>query len=204
MIAFVIVAQLGTAQAAVINVLFTLTTVPLQMAVGLGTAAAILVGQSLAKSDVREARRWGWRISCAAFCLTAPLALFAILEPRPLLGMFLHNPATLALALAPARLAGIGVMLGALANVIAFALRGAGATKTASVIPFFSQAVILLPLMWFVGIKLGRGVTGVVEVQVALAALELLALIWVWSRSWWARVRLGQIAPATQTETAIP
>jgi putative MATE family efflux protein len=201
MIAFAIVAQLGTAQAAIINVLVTLNTVPLQSAVGLGTAAAILVGQSLGRGDVREARRWGWRASWVALCVALPPALIAILVPRHLLALFLRDPATLALALTPARLAGVGVVLGALANVITFAMRGAGATKTASIVPFCSQALILLPLMWFVGIKLGRGIVGVVEVQVALAALEVIAMMFIWSRSWWARVRLGEIAPNPEPAT---
>jgi MATE family multidrug resistance protein len=86
MVAYAIVAQLGDAGAAVINVLLNLTLVTINCANGLGVAAATLVGQSLGRGDAGEARAWGWRTAGWGAVLTGPLGLAAAIAPEPLLG----------------------------------------------------------------------------------------------------------------------
>jgi len=187
-IIFFIVAQLGVAQAAVINVLVSLTLVPIQTMTGFGVAAATLVGQSLGRGEVDAARRWGWRSAGVGALVTAPMGLIAVLAPGPLLGLFLHDPATLALAILPARIAGLAVGLDAAGRILGFAFRGAGATKIAAGVPFASQWLIQVPLMWWIALRLGMGVTGVVLVQggVVFADAALFAALWsggLWTRA---------------------
>jgi putative MATE family efflux protein len=195
-VAFAIVAQLGVAQAAIINVLLSLTVAPIQMAAGFGVAVATLVGQALGRGDADGARRWGWRTAAVGALLTAPLGLLGVVAPEWLLSGFLHDPATLALAVLPTRIAGVTVALDSAGRILSFAFRGAGATKIAAAAPFVSQWLIQLPLMWWVGLQLRHGVTGVVLVQLGFILLEAAFFAWIWSGSVWTRGALGGRAPA--------
>ena len=190
MIAFVIIARLGVASAAVANVLVSLMTLPIQCVTGLGFAAATLVGQALGRGEPDEARRWGWRTAAVGACLTGPLGLWVFLAPQAVLGLFLNDPATLALAVWPARVLGLGVGLDAIGRILCFALRGAGATKWAAGVPFASQWLLQLPLMWVVGVNLGLGVLGVTLVQTGLAGIDTVLLAWVWASGGWTRPRV--------------
>ncbi|HZZ87675.1 MAG TPA: MATE family efflux transporter [Caulobacteraceae bacterium] len=185
MLAYAIVAQLGAGGAAVINVLLSLTMLTVQTAIGLGVAAATLVGQSLGRGDADEARGWGWRAMRIGVLLTGPFGLVAAVAPEPLLRLFLHDAPTLALAILPARLVGLGVAADTIVWVLCFALRGAGATKTASAAPFVRLWLIQLPLMWWIGLGLRQGVLGVVAVQTALTVAEAAVLAAIWASRFW-------------------
>lgn len=198
MAAFVIVSRLGVAAVAVVNVLITLTTVPAQMAVGLGVAAATLVGQSLGRGDTGGARAWGWRAALAGAAVAAPLGLAAMAAPEALLGPFLRDPATLALAVWPARLVGAGVVTDAVGRILSFALRGAGATRTSAAIPFAGQWIVQLPLTWWAALGLGFGLVGLAAVQAGVAAAEALVTALVWSgASWTSRSSTSRTAART-------
>lgn len=203
MLAFAIVSQLGVAQAAVLNVLASLTLVPIQMATGLGVAAGALVGQALGRGDPQDARRWGWQVSIGGALVMLPLGLLAALAPRAVLGFFLTEPATLELAVWPVQVLGLGVAIDAVGRILGFALRGAGATKSATIIPFVVQWLAQLPLMWWVGVKLGYGLNGVVAVQFSLALVEAVALALIWRGGGWTRVRIASL-PAGDLPPARP
>ena len=202
MFAFVIVAQLGTAPAAIISVLISLMAFPTQSATGLGVAAATLVGQALGRGGADEARRWGWRTSAAGVVLLAPLGLIALVAPAHLLGSFLRDPHTLLQAVWPARILGLSLSLFTIQIVLGFAFRGAGATKIAAGIPFGSQWLIQLPLMWWVGVHLHQGVVGLVLVQVGVAVVDAVLLALLWLGRGWTRVRIGGGPPAVSAPLA--
>ena len=208
MAVFAVVAQLGAAPAAIISVLLTLTAVPTQSATGFGVAAATLVGQALGRGDPREARRWGWRTTVFTVALTAPMGLALALAPEALLGLFLRDPATLAMAITPARVVGLGVAINAAAIVLGFAFRGAGATKIAAVVPFVSLWLVQLPLMAWIGIALRQGLFGIVCVQAGVVGADVLALSLIWAGGLWTRVRIdapaaGRALPSSLRRIAI-
>jgi MATE family multidrug resistance protein len=188
-VVFFIVAQLGVAQAAAINVLVSLSLVPIQTMTGFGVAAATLVGQSLGRGEVEAARRWGWRSAGVGVLVTAPMGLIALVAPAPLLGLFLHDPATLAMAMPPARLAGLAIGLDAAGRILGFAFRGAGATKIAAGVPFVSQWLIQAPLMGWIALRLGMGVIGVVGVQTGVVLADAALFGVLWSGGLWTRGR---------------
>jgi putative MATE family efflux protein len=185
-IAFAIVASFGAASAAAANVLLNLTLLPIQISTGFGVAAATLVGQALGRSQRAEARGWGWRAGGMAVVATGPLGLAAAFFTRPLLGLFLHDPTTIALALWPARVLGLSLVADTLGGVLSFAFRGAGATKVASGVGFAGLWLVQLPLMWWVGSHLGHGLLGVVAVQAAVAITQAALLALIWRTGFWA------------------
>lgn len=182
---YLIIARLGVAVVAAGNVLVTLATVPAQLALGLGAAAATLVGQTLGRGDPDEARRWGWRTARLSLLLSAPFALLAIAAPRPVLGLFLHDPATLAMAVWPLRITGFSIIAQAAVQVLSFALRGAGATRIGAGIPFVAQWLFTLPLSGWVAVGLGFGLVGLASVQTSVTLVEAAVTALVWAGARW-------------------
>ncbi|HEV2650153.1 MAG TPA: MATE family efflux transporter [Rhizomicrobium sp.] len=191
-IAFAVVAQLGTSSIAILNVLTTLTLVPVQSATGLGTAAGALAGQALGRGDAADAKRWGWQIAMGGALLMMPLGLIAVVAPRELLSFFLKDPRSVTLAVLPVQMLGAGVGIDAFGRILGFALRGVGATRAAAGIAFMTQWLALLPLMWVAGIRLGFGLNGIVAVQVALTIVEAALFAWIWHRGRWTSIRIGR------------
>ncbi|HLZ77037.1 MATE family efflux transporter [Phenylobacterium sp.] len=196
--AFAIVARLGVAEVAVINVLNNLMLAPIQLAVGLGVAAATLVGQSLGRGERPEARRWGWRAATAGAVLATPLGLIVLAAPETVLPLFISDPAVVAMAVWPARLLAAVVSLDIFARVLGFALRGAGATKAATFVPFITQGALLLPMLWIVAIVLGRGLPGFVAVEAAMLAIEALVYIVIWRSPLWVNVPIAGVGLAVE------
>lgn len=182
---YLIIARLGVSVVAAGNVLVTLASVPAQLALGLGVAAATLVGQTLGRGDPDEARRWGWRAARLSLIASLPFALAALLATRPLLGIFLHDPSTLAIAVWPLRITGVSIVAQAAIQVLSFALRGAGATRIGAGIPFLGQWLFTLPLSWWVAVPLGFGLVGLASVQAGVTTVELAVTTLVWAGARW-------------------
>ena len=108
---------------------------------------------------------------------------------RPLLGLFLHDPATLALALWPARLVALGVLGDNLARAICFALRGAGATRIGAAVPFAAQWLATLPLGWWLAIGAGMGLLGFTVAQAAVSVVEAAVTALFWAGGRWTHHR---------------
>jgi Na+-driven multidrug efflux pump len=187
---YLIVARLGVAVVAATNVLVTLGGVPSLLAVGVGIAAATLVGQSLGRGDMAEARRWGWRASGLGVALGAPFALAFLVWPRWVLGLFLHDPATLAIAVWPLRIFAACLAAEMALRVLSFALRGAGATLLGAGIPFAVLWLVQLPLSWLVAVPLGFGLLGLACVQSGMTVIEAVVTALVWAGALWAGRRI--------------
>jgi len=205
---FAVIAQLGAAPAAIANVLLTLTNVPTQTGTGLGAAAATLVGQALGRGDARDARTWGWRTTGVVVAITAPMGLVLALAPHALLSLFLRDPATLAMAILPARIVGFGVAINTAAIALGYSFRGAGATKIAAVVPFASLWFVQLPLMIWIGIGLHQGLVGMIAVLTGVTTVDAMVLAALWAGSAWTRVWIATAArpvalPATLRRIAI-
>ena len=186
LISFVIVARLGTASAAAANVLVTLAQLPIQVSMALGVTTGVLAGQALGQGRSGAARGWGWRVSGWCAVVLGAIGLVVAFDPAPLLSLFLHTPTTLALADWPARMIGATIGLDALGRVLGFALRGAGATKMASGVPFLSQWVVQIPLMG-VAVAMGYGLTGVAAVQAGITVIDAAVLAWFWNGERWTK-----------------
>lgn len=188
-IAYAIVARVGVAATAIINVLITITNLPVQLSVAAGVGAATLVGQSLGAGDVSAARHWGWRASLMASLVIAPLGLLGVVAPQTLLAPFLHDHDVIAAALLPARLAGVTVLATPVGLVLGFAIRGAGATRIAALIPFVSQWAVTLPASFVCALALGWGLIGLVGVQLAVSIADAVVTMLIWKGRTWAAPR---------------
>jgi hypothetical protein len=134
---------------------------------------------------------WGWQIATSGALLMMPLGMLAVFAPHTLLGFFLQDPHSVALAVLPVQMLGAGVSIDAFGRILGFALRGVGATRAAAGIAFIVQWLALLPLMWLAGVRLGFGLTGIVAVQVALTIVEAILFTSIWYRGRWTSIRIA-------------
>jgi len=185
-----IIGRIGTAEVAAANVLINLTLFALLPGLGLGLAANSLVGQALGRGAADDARRWGWDVVRVGVGLMALLGLPMWVTPRLLLALFLHNPATLELAVSPLRLVGLGIALDGVGMVLLQALLGAGASRTVLVIATALQWLFFLPAAYLIGPVGGAGLLGIWGVQAIYRAAQAALFAWVWQKGRWQAIRV--------------
>jgi putative MATE family efflux protein len=187
---FAIIARVGTAELAASNVLLNLLLVALLPSIGFGLASASLVGQALGRRDTDDARRWAWDVTRVATLIIGALSLVAFVFPDALLGLFLHDPDTLALARWPLRLIALGMPIDTVGLVLMHSLQGAGDTRTVLFVSVGLQWLLLLPAVYVVGPMLGYGLLGIWATQLAYRALQAGVFAALWRRDAWARVQV--------------
>jgi putative MATE family efflux protein len=190
----IIVSRLGPRALATGNVLNSVLLVPILAATGIGVASATLAGGALGRREADDARAWGWQAGWVAAAVVAPFSLVVLAAPRAVLGVFLHDPAAIALGVTPLRILALSMTVDAFGRVVGMTLRGVGATRTAAGVAFLIQWAVQLPLVWWVGLRLGIGLTGICASQllISLATLVIYGTIWR-GRSWdWTR-RAGAV-----------
>jgi putative MATE family efflux protein len=182
---FWIIGKVGTLELAASNVLIQLLLVAILPGVGFGLAAASLVGQALGRGDPDDAVQWGWDVSKMAMAIVGAISLLGVIAPDLILGIFLHDPETLALARFPLRLVGASMFIDTLGTVLLNALMGAGASRTVMGVSISLQWGLFLPAAYLLGPVLGFGLTAVWIAQVGYRSLQALVFALVWrGRSW--------------------
>ena len=166
-----LVGRVGTSELAASKVILDLMLVAILPGLGFGLAAASLVGQALGRGDPDDAERWVWEVARLAMVVVGGIALPAAIAPSLVLGVFLHEPDTLAMAIVPMRLVAISLVLDAAGLVATNALVGAGATKRVMTISILTQWLLLLPAVWLL-VTLDFGLTTIWIAQVSYRLVQ--------------------------------
>ncbi|MCH6564221.1 MAG: hypothetical protein IH800_17580, partial [Myxococcales bacterium] len=157
---------------------------------GFGLAASSLVGQALGGGERADAARWGWEVSRLALVFVALLELPVALFPELFLGIFIHDPETLALASLPMRLVALTLWWDALGTVLLNAHQGAGHNRRAMAISVSMQWGIFLPLAYLLGPVLGFGLLQIWLANISYRCVQALIFLWSWRQGHWAEVRV--------------
>ena len=185
-----IIGRIGTAELAAANVLVNLMTVVILPGMGLAMAAATLVGQALGAGDAAEARRWtrdALRIGLVGLgLLGAPM----LLAPDLILGLFLHNPDTVALARWPMRIAGLAVVLEGVKRVYMQVLMSAGEARRVMRVSVLTQWFLFTPAAYLIGPVAGLGLLGIWIAQEVYRLTQLGVFRHQWRQGRWAHIRL--------------
>jgi multidrug resistance protein, MATE family len=189
-VTFWIIGQVGTREMAAATVILNLTLVALLPGLALGLAAATLVGQALGRGNPADASRWGWDVARVGMLGLFVLGLPGALWPELLLGVFIHDPETMAVARFPMRLVGLGMAVEGLGMVMMHSLLGAGDTKRVMKIAVLAQWAAFLPLAYLAGPVLGFGLTFIWCMQVGYRAAMAGTFTWFWVRGDWARIKV--------------
>lgn len=187
---FAIIAYVGTTEVAAASVLINVTLVGILPGLGMGLAAASLVGQALGSEDPEDARRWGWDVSRVAVAVMALIGLPMLLVPDLCLSPFLHEPATLDVARLPLRIVGATIAIDGIGMVLLQALLGAGAARQVAVVSIGLQWGLFLPAAAIVGPVLGGGLLAIWIAQAIQRALQAAVFAWIWQRGSWAKIKL--------------
>lgn len=188
---FWIIGKIGTAEVAAANVLINVMLVALLPGLGLGLAAATLVGQALGRGDADDAARWGFDVVKLAVVGLVVLGTPMVLVPGPLLSaIYTLEPETLELALWPLRLVGLSMIFEAVGTVMQYSLLGAGDTRRVMTVAIASQWLVYLPLVYLVGPVLGYGLTAIWLLQVVYRAMQAGIFTWFWMRRGWVHINL--------------
>jgi multidrug resistance protein, MATE family len=180
----------NTAEVAAANAVINVTLVALLPGMGLGIAAASLVGQALGRKDVADARQWAWDVIKVAVVVMGVLGLPMLIAPDAILGVFLHEESTLAVARAPLRLVGAAIGIDAVGLVLMHALLGAGASRLTMVVSIATQWGVFLPIAYLLGPVWGYGLFAIWIAQVTYRGLVALAFFVIWLRGRWADIEV--------------
>lgn len=185
-----IIGQIGTAELAAANVLINVMLVAILPGMGLGLAAATLVGQALGRRNQHDARRWGWDVTRVGIVLLAALGLPMWLTPDWILWGFIHDPGTLELARLPMRLVGLTMAIEAIGLILMHALLGAGDAKRVMLVSIGMQWLLFLPLAYLIGPVLGFGLLAIWLLQSGYRLLQSLILAMMWRKGQWASIEV--------------
>ena len=185
-----IIGRVGTAELAAANVLINIMLVAILPGMGLGIAAATLVGQALGRGDREDAARWGWDVVKLGVVGMAVLGAPMWAAPDWLLSAFIHDPATLELARLPMRLVGATIAVEAVGLILMHALLGAGDSRRVMKVAIALQWALFLPLAYLVGPALGLGLLAIWVLQGGYRTLQALAFWLMWRRRGWADMDL--------------
>jgi putative MATE family efflux protein len=186
----IIIGQIGTRELAAVNVLMTLGLVIILPAIGFGLATATLVGNALGRENPQDAMLWGWNAAVFVAVLGVVLGAVVMLVGRPLLEVFLTDPATVNLAL-PALMISAGIIgVDAAGMVLLNALLGAGDTARVMRISIIAQWGIFLPLAALIGPVMGGGLLAVWVLQAVYRCGQAGWLAMTWKQGRWIDIKL--------------
>jgi putative MATE family efflux protein len=185
-----IIGHSGTRELAVSNVIINLILVAILPGMGFGLAAASLVGQALGRKNPKDAMRWGWEVALFGSIIVSALAVPVAVFPEFFLGIFVHDPATIAVGALALRIAAAGMFFDVFGMVIMNAHFGAGAASRVTVISVVMQWVIFLPAAYFIGVVWGLGLTAVWIGQFVYRTLQTVLFIASWKQGTWANSKV--------------
>ena len=157
------VGWLGTLALAVQAVVFQFLALTFMIAFGLASATQVRVGNAWGRSDPRGMAMAGWTGLGLAAGLMGLAAIAYVLFPMQALRLFTDEPALLAAA-APVMLwMTLALVFDGSQTVMSHACRGRGDTWVPTALHLFSYWVVMVPLGWWLAIRMEGGVTGIYQ-----------------------------------------
>ena len=183
-----IIAQLGTDELAAAGIIIHFALVCYLPAMAFGLVATSLVGQSLGRKDITEARQWASDIAKLSVLILGIASLPLILIPKQLLSVFILEQETVSVAVTAVRILGVSIFIEAQALTMMHSLLGAGDSKRVMLISILMQWGIYIPLGWLLGLILNQGLNGVwtanLITQISMAGIYT----YLWKRGNWKEI----------------
>ncbi len=149
---------------------------------GVGSAAAVRVGQALGRGDSKAAGRSGWTALLLGAGFMSCAALAFLLVPQDIARIFTPDAAVVKAGASLLVVAAFFQLFDGLQVVATGALRGAGDTRTPMICHLLGYWFLGLPLGYFLCFRRGWGAAGLwIGLCVALILIGLVLLL-VWRR----------------------
>ena len=155
-----ILARMGEVELAAHQMVIRIVSVSFLPGYGLSEAACILVGQYVGAGRASAARA-AFRSSLTISCITmGTCGLFFLIAPEVLLRPFRPEPELMELGCRLMRIAAIFQIFDAVAMTATGGLNGAGDTRFTMVSSVISGWIVLVPVAWLLGVRMGLGAEG--------------------------------------------
>ncbi len=169
---------LGTLPAAAYLVGLNFSALVYMLAIGLGTATAVRVGQAVGRRDAAAVPLAGWTgvgLGLAVMAAIAPL----LLAFRPAIAAFYTaDAAVIALAVPALGLVAVLLFADASQGILIGALRGAGDVRVPLAIQLVAYLGVAIPLGYGLGFTAGLGIQGLILGLFAGLGVAALLLAW--------------------------
>ncbi|MGB9032672.1 MAG: MATE family efflux transporter [Acidobacteriaceae bacterium] len=146
---------------------------------GLSNAAATLVGQNLGARHPERAEQAVWRTGVYNMLFLGVLGVIFFVYATPVVGLFVDDPAVVAIGARALRTFACGNLAYAWVMVLLQAFNGAGDTVTPTFVNFFGFWVLEIPLAWWLATRVHLRAEGaflsvvIAEGSIAVASLIL-------------------------------
>ncbi len=186
---FALVARIGTVELAATNVIRSIYHLAILVGVGLGVAAASLIGQNLGAGRPEHAERMGWETM--KLCIYAMLVIGALylLLPGPIFRIYTRDATVIAVGRLPLMLLGLVQAFAGIALVLSHALQGAGNTRYVMVVEFFS-ILLYLPTVYGLGLRTPLGLVGAWAGEYVYWIVLAAAMLWKFRKGSWKSIAL--------------
>jgi MATE family multidrug resistance protein len=166
----VMVAHLGTTALAAFNVVIQLNSIAFMPAFGLGSAGAILVGESIGRRDFGAARRYVRLTLSVAAAWMVSVGVMYLLFPERLMHVFSHPGSRLveflSLGAIMLNFSAFWQLFDAVGITLSESLRAAGDTTWCMIVRIVLAWFVFIPGAWLFVIQRGGGVSAVMGMMV--------------------------------------
>ena len=181
---FTLIARIGTVELAAANVIRSIYSLSIMIAIGLGVAAAALLGQNLGASRPERAERMVWTsVRLAVYGMIVVGALFMIV-PEAVFRIYTSEAAVLAAGRLPLMLLGLVQPFAGIALVLSHALQGAGNTRYVMGVEFVC-ILLYLPTVYLLGLHTSLGLLGAWTGEYVYWLVLAVAMFWKFRRGTW-------------------
>jgi putative MATE family efflux protein len=157
---------------------------------GLSNAAATLVGQYLGAGHPQRAEQAVWRTGLYNMLFLGVLGVIFFVYATPVVGLFVDDPAVVAIGARALRTFACGNIAYAWVMVTLQAFNGAGDTVTPTVVNFFGFWVLEIPLAWWLATRVHLRAEGAfLSVVIAECSIAVASLI-LFKQGRWKRQRI--------------
>ena len=187
---FSIVSRIGTLELAASNVIRSVLGLSIMPAIGIGVAAATLIGQNLGAARPDEAEAYGWEAAKLASYLMAGIGLSFIAFPRQIFAIYTNDPAVIALGRVPLILLGATQILDGMAIVLSQGLQGAGNTRYVMGVELLVCGLIYLPAAYLFGLQLHGGIIGAWSGEFVYWLAFAVFMAWKFNQGAWKKIQV--------------
>jgi len=173
---------LGALPLAAFSVAFNNLALVFMIALGIGTATAVCVGNAHGRGDVRDMAYAGWTGLGLTVVIMTVLGLPLILFPDLMAGIFSKDLNLISAATPMIAFLSFVLIADGSQSVMAHALRGRSETWIPAVLHVVSYLMIMIPSAWLLSHTLGRGAIGLFE---AMLIASLVSVSLLSARFWW-------------------
>jgi len=187
---FSIVSRIGTLELAASNIIRSVLGLSIMPAIGIGVAAATLVGQNLGGKSPEEAEGFGGEATKLAAYMMTGIGLLFLAFPREIFSIYTADTAVIALGRLPLAMLGVIQAFAGVALVLGQALQGAGNTRYVMLVELGVCSLLYLPLAYLFGLRLGLGIVGAWSGEFAYWLTLAFLLGWKFKRGTWKKIRV--------------